>query len=209
MDGTRLALASRGKQATSTPRVAWPVRQLVVASSTRGNHLPSLAAKNKGRRNSTPVPSRKLSTAIITRFNFRRGSDGSQVRQQYHGIRASPETGRRGMFVLPTAQGCHYCPLHGTGSKLGLTSCIRSSATMNSQRVPTARPMARTASTSPWKVPQATRRLRRQRDAILAGRSEAHPALQDTRPTPRRRPGNPAQRMCLPRNTKATRHHRS
>lgn len=106
------------------------------------------------------------------------------------------------MFLLPTAQGCYDGLPTRTGSKLRLTSSVRSNATMNSPPVPIARPMARTVSTSPWQAQQTTHWFRHQRDVMLAGRSEApHRASEDRKPALRRRPGKKAaRRTSLPRN---------
>lgn len=108
---------------------------------------------------------------------------------------------------VPSADGARllrqFC--HRTGSKLRLTFSTRSSATMNSQRVLIARPMAKTVSTSLWKVPHKLHWPRHPRDVKLGDRSEANQASQDREPTPRRRPGKAAQRTPLPRKRTATR----
>lgn len=86
---------------------------------------------------------------------------------------------------VPSADGARLLRefRHRMGSKLRLTFPTRSSATMNSRRVPIARPMARTVSTSRWKVLHPTHRPRHLRDVKPGGRSETSQASQDPRHT--------------------------
>lgn len=186
--------------------VSWPVRGLSNDRIYPRQASPSLSSGNKPLRNSThPHASPQVTHGYQQILEILLSSTWVQslatILRHPDGLGGGP------LRHVPFADGARLLRQfdHRTGSKLMLTSCNRSSATMNSQRVPIARPMARTVSTSPWKVPHTAHWPPHLRDVRLGGRSEANQASQDREHTLRRRPGKATRRMPLPRKRTATR----
>lgn len=195
--------ASRGNRATRTSRV------MARARSFPGQALPAASSSVTFFRKQTSQELHLHANPQVIHGSkhFETPSSSTWVQSLATISRHPDGLGGGPLRHVPSADGARlsqqFC--HRTGSKLRLTSSIRSNATMNSQRVPIARPMARTVSTSLWKVPHKLHWPRHPRDVKLGDRSEANRGSLDLRSTLRRRPGKAAQRTSLPRKRTATR----